>query len=166
MPNLEFWGPLNQQPLRVRGMTSAWMLLNHSCGFFNFKFTFRSEIFCSTQRQHIPVMVSCAEMVPGLFVPKTFRSQERKVPMGKIHSRDLSFFCSMDLSFPGTFVLRTCRSQEHSFPPIIVHETFRSQALVRFCRTVVHFQKKSDGDHAMYIRVVLPSKVRRQTALL
>jgi len=34
--------------------------------------------------------------VPGLFVPKTFRSQERIVPMGNFRSRDFLF--------PGTFV--------------------------------------------------------------
>jgi len=45
--------------------------------------------------------------VPGLFVPKTFRSQERIVPMGN--------FRSLDLSFRGTFVPRTFRSQELSF---------------------------------------------------
>jgi len=53
-----------------------------------------------------------------LFVPKTFRSQERKVPMenfrspgtkvpGNFRSRDLSFpenESSWDLSYPGTFV--------------------------------------------------------------
>jgi len=37
-----------------------------------------------------------AAKVPGLLVPKTFRSQERIVPMGN--------FRSGDFSFPGTFV--------------------------------------------------------------
>lgn len=49
-----------------------------------------------------------------LFVPKTFRSQARIVPMGKIRSRELSLpgffvpgnFRSPDLSFPGLFVPR------------------------------------------------------------
>jgi len=45
--------------------------------------------------------------VPGLFVPKTFHSQERIVPMGN--------FRSGDFSFPGPFVPRTFRSQELSF---------------------------------------------------
>jgi len=72
-------------------------------------------------------------MVPGLFVPKTFRSQERIVHMGNFHSRDFSFpgnvpgnfrsrgtkvpgnFRSLDLSFQGTFITRTFCSQELSF---------------------------------------------------
>jgi len=88
------------------------------------------------KKQHENIMV-CP--VPGLFVPKTFRSQERIVPMGNFRSGDFSFlgtfvpwdsfpgnesslgpfvlgnFRSLDLSFRGTFVPRTFRSQELSF---------------------------------------------------
>jgi len=45
--------------------------------------------------------------VPGLFVPKTFRSQERIVPMGNFRSRALSFsgtFVPGERKFLGTFV--------------------------------------------------------------
>jgi len=43
--------------------------------------------------------------VPGLFVPKTFRSQERIVPMGNIRSETFrGNFRSKDFSFSGTFV--------------------------------------------------------------
>ena len=52
-------------------------------------------------------------------VGKTFRSQERIVPMGNFRSRDFSKvpgnFRSLELSFQGTFVPRTFRSQELSF---------------------------------------------------
>ena len=43
-----------------------------------------------------------------LFVPKTFRSQERKVPMEN--------FGSPGMKVPGTFVPGTFRSRELSFP--------------------------------------------------
>jgi len=93
-------------------------------------------------------------MVPGLFVPKTFRSQERIVPMGNFRSRDFSFprtfvpwerkfpgtkvpwnFRSQALSFSGTFVpgerkfLGTFRSLDLSFRGTFVLRTFRSQEL-------------------------------------
>jgi len=42
------------------------------------------------------------DTVPGHFVPKTFRSQERIVPMGNFHSRDFKL--------PGTFVPGPFRS--------------------------------------------------------
>ena len=57
-----------------------------------------------------------------LFVPKTFRSQERKVPMENsrnFRSQDLSFlgtFVLGERKFPGTFVPRPFRSRELSFP--------------------------------------------------
>jgi len=57
--------------------------------------------------------------VPGLFVPKTFRSQERIVPMGNFRSRDFSFpgtFVPWERKFPGTFVPRPFRSRELSSP--------------------------------------------------
>jgi len=71
-------------------------------------------------------------VVPGLFVPKTFRSQERVVPMGNFRSRDFSFpgtfvpgpFRSRELSFPGNF-----RSLNLSFQGTFVPRTFRSQEL-------------------------------------
>ena len=53
--------------------------------------------------------------VPGLFMPKTFRSQEWIVPMGN--------FRSGDFSFPGTFVPWTFRSEELSFPGTFVPPT-------------------------------------------
>ena len=43
--------------------------------------------------------------VPGLFVPKSFRSQERKFLLGNE--------CSMELSFPGTFVLMELSFRGH-----------------------------------------------------
>ena len=54
------------------------------------------------------------DKVPGLFVPKIFRSQERIVPMGN--------FRSGDFSFPGTFVL-----WERKFPRTFVPGPFRSR---------------------------------------
>ena len=61
--------------------------------------------------------------IPGLFLPKIFRSQERIVPMGTFRSWELSFsgnessleFRSSDHSFPGTFVSRNFRFEELSF---------------------------------------------------
>ena len=48
-------------------------------------------------------------------LPKTFRSQERIVPMGNFRSRDFSF--------PGIFVPWTFRSEELSFPGTFVPPT-------------------------------------------
>jgi len=62
--------------------------------------------------------VATSKLVPGLFVPKTFRSQERIVPMGNFRSRDFSFpgnESSLELSFPGPFVLRNFRFLDRSF---------------------------------------------------
>jgi len=81
--------------------------------------------------------------VPGLFVPKTFRSQERIVPMGNFRSRDFSFpgtkvpwnFRSRAFSFSGTFVPRgtkvpgNFRSLDLSFRGTFVPRTFCSQEL-------------------------------------
>ena len=83
--------------------------------------------------------------VPGLFVPKTFRSQERIVPMGNFRcrdfrSRELSFpwnessgpFRSWELSFPGnesSWELSfpgPIRFEELSFPGLFVPRNFRS----------------------------------------
>jgi len=74
--------------------------------------------------------------VPGLFVPKTFRSQEQIVPMGNFRFRDFSFprlfvpwnFRSRALSFTGTFVPeeRNFRSLDLSFRGTFVPMTFRS----------------------------------------
>ena len=64
------------------------------------------------------VCLSLAALVPGLFVPKTFRSQERIVPMGNFRSRDFSFpgtFVPGERKFLGTFVPWTFRSEELSF---------------------------------------------------
>jgi len=85
-----------------------------------------------------------------LFVPKTFRSQERKVPMenfrfpatkvpgtfvpGTFRSRELSFLgneSSLELSFSGPFVLGNFRSRGGNFlgtfvPGPFVPENFRS----------------------------------------
>jgi len=57
--------------------------------------------------------------VPGLFMPKTFRSQERIVPMGNFCSRDFLFpgtFVPWERKFPGTFVPGPFHSRELSFP--------------------------------------------------
>jgi len=81
-------------------------------------------------------------------VPKTFRSQERIVPMGNFRSRDFLFpgvsfprnESSLELSFPGPFVLRNFRSWgtkvpgnfrdlDLSFRGTFVPRTFRSQEL-------------------------------------
>jgi len=86
--------------------------------------------------------------VPGLFVPKTFHSQEGIVPMGTLvletfRSRELSFpgnESSLELSFPGPFVLGNFRSRgtevpgnfcsmDLSFRGTFVPRTFRSQEL-------------------------------------
>ena len=53
------------------------------------------------------------------FLAKTFRSQERKVPMENFRFRDLSFpgtFVLGELKFPGTFVPEPFRSGELLFP--------------------------------------------------
>ena len=82
-----------------------------------------------------------------LFVPKTFRSQERKVPMenfrspgtkvpGNFRSPELSFpenESSMELSFPGPFVLRNFRSRELSSLDL----SFHSHICVRWFITAV-----------------------------
>ena len=49
---------------------------------------------------------------PRLFVPKTFRSQEQKVPMRNVRSRDLR---SRELLFPGLFVPLNIRHQQRLF---------------------------------------------------
>jgi len=81
--------------------------------------------------------------VPGLFVPKAFRSQERIVPMGNFRSRDFLFqgtFVPWERKFPETFVPGPFRSWELSFPEnessldlsfrgTFVPRTFRSQEL-------------------------------------
>jgi len=62
--------------------------------------------------------------LPGLFVPKTFRFQERIVPMGNFRSRDFSLPGTFvpgekvpgELSFAGPIVPRNFRSQDFSFP--------------------------------------------------
>ena len=83
---------------------------------------------------------SVLSLVPGLFVPKTFRSQERIVPMGHFRSRAFSFpgtfvplerkfpgtFFPGERKFPGTFVPWTFRSEELSFPGLFVPRNFRS----------------------------------------
>jgi len=70
-----------------------------------------------------------------IFIPKTFHSQERKVPMENFHFWDFSFpgtkpfvprerkgtfilgpFCSQELSFLGLFVPGNFRSPDLSFP--------------------------------------------------
>ena len=67
------------------------------------------------------------QVVPGLFVPKTFRSQERKVPMEN--------FRPQGTKVPGTFVPMTFRSsgtfvpEERKFPGTFVPGTFRSRDL-------------------------------------
>ena len=85
-------------------------------------------------------------LVPALFVPKTFRSKERIVPMGNFRSRDFSFPGTsvpwerkfLELSFPGPFVLGNFRSRgtkvpgnfrslDLSFRGTFVPRTFRSQ---------------------------------------
>jgi len=79
--------------------------------------------------------------VPGLFVPKTFCSQERIVPMGNFRSQDFSFprtFVPRERKFPGTFVPGPFHSRELSFagnetswelslPGPFVSRNFRSQ---------------------------------------
>ena len=62
-----------------------------------------------------------------LFVPKTFRSQERKVPMENFRSRGTKVpwnFRSRALSFSGTFV-----PGERKFPGTFVPGTFRTREL-------------------------------------
>jgi len=62
-----------------------------------------------------------------LFVPKTFRSQERKVPMENFRSPGTKVpgnFRSPELSFPGTFV-----PGERKFNGTFVPGPFRSQQL-------------------------------------
>jgi len=76
----------------------------------NINFCGYSVVFCSK---------TVELRVPGLFVPKTFRSQERIVPMGNFCSRDFSFpgtFVPWERKFPGTFVPGPFRSPELSFP--------------------------------------------------
>jgi len=77
-------------------------------------------------------------MVPGLFVPKTFRSQERIVHMGNFRSRDFSFpgtFVPWERKFPGTFVAGPFRSPgtfvpgERKFLGTFVPCTFRAEEL-------------------------------------
>ena len=89
-----------------------------------------------------------------LFVPKTFRSQERKVPMENFRpqgtkvpgtfvtrtfrSRELSFSrneSSRELSFPEPFV-----PGELSFPGPFVHRNFRSHICMRWFITAVQAQ--------------------------
>jgi len=72
--------------------------------------------------------------VPGVFVPKTFRSQERIVPMGNFRSGDFSLTQtgnkssqSWALSFSGTFLPGNESSGELSFPGPFVPRNFRSQ---------------------------------------
>jgi len=70
--------------------------------------------------------------VPGLFVPKTFRFQERIVPMGNFRSRDFSLPGTFvpgekvpgERKFWGTFVRWTYRSEELSFPGLFVPRNF------------------------------------------
>jgi len=81
-------------------------------------------------------------------VPKTFRSQERIVPMGNVRCRDFSFpgtfvpgslhspelsfpgsESSWELTFPGRFVPRNVRSQDFSFPGTFVPPTILYKAL-------------------------------------
>jgi len=70
--------------------------------------------------------------VPGLFVPKTFRSQERIVPgTGNESSPELSFpgpfvFVPGERKFLGTFVPWTFRSEERSFRGLFVPKNFRA----------------------------------------
>jgi len=61
--------------------------------------------------------------VPGLFVPKTFLSQERIVPMENFRSRDFSFPGTF-VPFPGTSV-----PGERMFLGTFVPWTFRSEEL-------------------------------------
>ena len=56
--------------------------------------------------------------VTGTFVPRNFRSQERK-----FHGWNFRY---LELSFPGTFVPRNLRSLELSFPGTFVPWNFRS----------------------------------------
>jgi len=90
--------------------------------------------------------------VPGLFVPKTFRSQERIVPMGNFRSRDFSFPGTfvpgerkfLELSFLGPFVPRNFRSQDFSFsgtfvPPTILQSiSYEPQTAVASDRILCH----------------------------
>jgi len=64
-----------------------------------------------------------------LFVPKTFRSQERKVPMEKFRSRDFSFreLSFLRLYLPGNFVPGTFHSGELSLP--YLHTQFYNSSL-------------------------------------
>jgi len=92
--------------------------------------TYRLLLFCCNDN-HLSV-TTVDGGVPGLFVPKTFRSQERVVPIGNVRSRDFSFpgnESSLELSFsgpfvlPGRFVPRNFRSQDFSFPGTFVPPT-------------------------------------------
>jgi len=68
----------------------------------------------------VPLSVQSSFRVPGLFVPKTFRSQERIVPMGNFRSRDFSLpgtFVPCERKFSGTFVPGPFRSPELSKVP-------------------------------------------------
>jgi len=67
---------------------------------------------------------------------ETFRAQDFSFPRTKGPYAKRSF---PRPSFQGTFVPGTFRSPEHSSPTTIIYETFRSQALTCFCRTVVSF---------------------------
>jgi len=101
------------------------------------------------------------------FVPKTFSSQERKVPIGNIHSRDLLF--------PGTFVRGTFHSQDPdlSFPGTFVPINSYSWYLLflgscmflLYCCSFVENKAMIIRAYAIYVCVVY-HQTRRETALL
>jgi len=86
---------------------------------------------------HPHITTSNRYSVPGLFMPKTFRSQERTVPMGNFHSWDFvpESFHSLGTKVPGrtkvpgneTFVPGNFRSRGTKVPGPFVPRNFRSQ---------------------------------------
>ena len=68
------------------------------------------------------------DAVPGLLVPKTFRSQERIVLLGNFRSGDFSF-PARELSFPGPFILWNFHSRGMKILGTFVPWTFRSEEL-------------------------------------
>jgi len=72
-------------------------------------------------------------MVPGLFVRKTFRSQERTVPMGNFHSLDVSFRGTLVPNFQGLIC-----SQELSFLQLF-YKTLANKNKAQTAVTAVRF---------------------------
>ena len=117
-------------------LSVIWWCSVRSCGVFVLNFMpalgcrgFRYLFFTNLSKLMAWMQLQVHLTVPGLFVPKTFRSQERIVPMENFSFPRLFVpwnFRSRALSFSGTFVPWTFRSQELSFPGLFVPKNFRS----------------------------------------